>query len=139
MLTPAWAGLCTFWDPKDLSNELSDEAGSISCCLTLHRFFQSEVLRLYFPLLKLWVARPVWLPSCSSWFMCTQMWDHPLHQPLFCHESPSPQLPIPTSPTGLDECSFFNSLVVGLPYCSIFCQFWLFFVFKFVVALLLVV
>ena len=34
---------------------------------------------------------------------------------------------------------FFNSFVVGLPYNSIFCQFWLFFIFKFVVVLLLVV
>ena len=39
----------------------------------------------------------------------------------------------------LDECFFFNSLVVGLPYSLIFWQFWLFFVFKFVVVLLLVV
>ena len=39
-------------------------------------------------------------------------------------------------PTGLDECFFFNSLVVGFPYSSIFCQFWLFFVFKFVVLVL---
>ena len=36
-------------------------------------------------------------------------------------------------PTGLDECFFFKSLVVGLPYSSIFYEFWLFFVFKFVV------
>ena len=33
-------------------------------------------------------------------------------------------------PIGLDECVFFISLVVGLPYSSIFCKFWLFFVFK---------
>ena len=33
-------------------------------------------------------------------------------------------------PTGLDECFFFISLVVGLPCSSIFCQFCLFFVFK---------
>ena len=39
-------------------------------------------------------------------------------------------LPISAPPTGLDECFFFNSLVVGLPYSSIFC-------FKFVVVLLL--
>ena len=32
--------------------------------------------------------------------------------------------------TGRDECFFFISLVVRLPYGSIFCQFWLFFVFK---------
>ena len=36
-------------------------------------------------------------------------------------------------------CFFFNSLVVRLPYSSIFCQFWLFLIFKFVVVLLLVV
>ena len=48
-------------------------------------------------------------------------------------------LPISAPPTGLDECFFFNSLVVGLSYSLIFCQFWLFFVFKFVVVLLLVV
>ena len=50
----------------------------------------------------------------------------------------SAQLPVSTPPAGLDECFFFNSLVVGLPYSLIFCQFW-FFVFKFVVILLLVV
>ena len=37
--------------------------------------------------------------------------------------SSPPQLPVFTSPTGLDECFFFNSLIVGLPYSSIFCQF----------------
>ena len=40
--------------------------------------------------------------------------------------------------TSLNEC-FFNSFVVGLPYSLIFWQFWLFFVFKFLVILLLVV
>ena len=70
---------------------------------------------------------------------------------------PSQQLPphqvtsrcLATSPLGpaarlrpscrLGECFFFISLVVRLLYSSIFCQFWLFFVFKFVVALLLFV
>ena len=56
-----------------------------------------------------------------------------------CHNSSLPLLPVSTLPTGLDECFFFNSLVVRLPYSSIFCQFWLVFVFKFVVDLLLVV
>ena len=50
----------------------------------------------------------------------------------------SVQLPNSAPPTGLDEC-FFNSLVVRLPYSSIFCRIWLVFVFKFVVVLLLVV
>ena len=64
-----------------LSNELSCEAGSFSCCHNPHRFLQSEVLRLYFPTLEPHVARSVSLPSCPSWFMCTQMWDYPLCQP----------------------------------------------------------
>ena len=39
-------------------------------------------------------------------------------------------LPVSAPPTGLDECFFFISLVVRLPYSLIFCQFSLFFVFK---------
>ena len=39
-------------------------------------------------------------------------------------------LPSCAPPTGLEECFFFISLGVGLPCSSIFCQFWLFFVFK---------
>ena len=42
----------------------------------------------------------------------------------------SAQLPVSDPPTSLDECFFFISLVVRLPYSSIFCEFWLFFVFK---------
>ena len=53
-----------------------------------------------------------------------------VHQLLPCPRVLSAHLPISTRPTGLDERFFFNSLVVGLPYSSIFCQFWLFFVFK---------
>ena len=51
----------------------------------------------------------------------------------------STQLPISAPLTSLDECFFFKSLVVGLSYSPIFCQFWLLFVFKLVVVLLLVV
>ena len=53
-----------------------------------------------------------------------------VRQPPPCHESSQPRLPVSTPPTSLDECCFFISLVVRLPYRSIFCQFWLFFVFK---------
>ena len=42
----------------------------------------------------------------------------------------STRLPVSAPPTGLDECFFFIYLVVGGLYSSIFCQFWLFFVFK---------
>ena len=44
-------------------------------------FFQSDVLRLYFPVLGTYVVGSVSLPSCSSWFIHTQMWDRPLRQP----------------------------------------------------------
>ena len=50
-----------------------------------------------------------------------------------------PWPPVSALPIGLYECFFFNSLVAGLPYSSIFWQFWLLFVFQFVVVLLLVV
>ena len=63
----------------------------------------------------------------------------PVLQPLPCLVSSPPQLPISTPPTSLDECFFFNSLVVRLPCSSIFWQFWLFIVFKLVVILFLVV
>ena len=46
----------------------------------------------------------------------------------------STRLPISTPPTGQGECFFFKSLVVRHPYSSIFCHFWLYFVFKFVVS-----
>ena len=59
-------------------------------------------------------------------------WSAPFHSPplLFCCTSSLPWLPMSSPPTGLDECFFFISSVVGLPYSSIFCQFWLFFIFK---------
>ena len=46
-----------------------------------------------------------------------------------CPGFPSPPL-LSAPPTGLEECFFFISLVVGLLCGSIFCQFWLVFVFK---------
>ena len=67
-----------------LSNKLSCEAGNFSCHHNLNRFFQSEVWRVYIPALEPWVTWSVSLPSCSSWFICMKMWDHPLHQPPPC-------------------------------------------------------
>ena len=52
------------------------------------------------------------------------------HQPPPCCESSLPWLPVSAPPTSLDECFFFISLVVRLPYSLSFCQFWLVFVFK---------
>ena len=55
-------------------------------------------LRLYFPVLEIWVAWSVLLPSCSSQFSCTWMWDrlvrnllpHRVPQPSPCLESSLP-------------------------------------------------
>ena len=68
-----------------------------------------------------------------------QVWDLLVLQLPPCLMSSPPQLPVSAHPISLNECFFFNSLVVRPPYSSIFWQFWLFFVFKFVVVLLLVV
>ena len=44
VLVPEWVGLCTPHAPVGLSNDLSCEAGSLSCCRpNPHRRFQSEV------------------------------------------------------------------------------------------------
>ena len=88
-----WMVLCMFQDPVGLSNTLSCETGSFSCCLNSHKFLQLEVLRLYVPTLEAWVAQSVSLPSCSFWFICMQMWDHPFCQPpphLVCQLQPCP-------------------------------------------------
>ena len=109
--------------------------------------FSLSGLRLYFPKLEPW--------GCMVCFAPT------LFLPVYLHVNvgpPSPQsaallglpattlpqvlstqLCISAPPTSLDECFFFNFLAVRLPYSSIFWQFWLFFVFKFVVVLLLIV
>ena len=56
--------------------------------------------------------------------------SHNLPQLRVSVESSAPAARLSAPPSGLDECVFFISLVVGLPCSSIFCQFWLFFVFK---------
>ena len=122
-----------------LSNKPSCEAGSFSHCCKAHRFSKPEVLRLCFPMLESWVVWSILLLSCSSQFICMQMWDCLVCQLPPCHQCYLPQLPVSIPPASLDECFFFNSLAVRLPYSLIFWQFWLFFVFKFVVVLLLVV
>ena len=73
-----------------LSNELSCKAGNYSHCHNLHRYFQSEVLRLYFPMLEPWVVWSISLLSCSSWFIRTQIWNGPVHKPPPCLSSSLP-------------------------------------------------
>ena len=76
---------------------------------------------------------PQGLPATTLWGLPAAAWPVPLHnppprwvlQPPPCRKCCPPRLPISAPPTGLDECFFFISLVVRLPYRSIFCQFWL--------------
>ena len=86
------------------------------------------------------------LPSCSSPCICTWMWDLPvcqllphllLHQLSPCLTSSPSHLLASAPPTSLDECFFFNSLVVRLPRHSIFWQFLLVFSFVLFLDLLL--
>ena len=99
------------------------------------RGFQSVVWGFISPALEPWGC-VVCFPLCSSWFISAWMWDHPVRNllprfALFSTNVLSPLCPA----VGLrpsyqsDECVFFSSLIVRLPYSSIFCQFWLFFCF----------
>ena len=131
-----------------LSNELSSEAGSFSTAASTATGVFSQRSEALFPQAgalgcAVCFAPPPFLPVylCTNvglWGLLAAAWPALFHnpppcwvrQPPPCHESSQPRLPVSTPPTSLDECFFFISLVVGLPYSSIFCQFWLFFVFK---------
>ena len=99
--------------------------------------FSLSSLRLYFTELELWVLWSV-TQSTSCCPNGQLQFAHPAPQSATSLGRPAAALPqvlsarlsISAPPTSLDECFFFISLVVGLPYGSIFCQFWLFFVFK---------
>ena len=78
------------------------------------------------------------LPATTLWGLRASAWPALLHNlpPCWvcqlppCHESSPPRLPVSAPPTGLDECFFFRSLVVGLPCSLIFLSVLVVFVFK---------
>ena len=96
--------------------------------------FSISGLRLYFPTLELLVVQSM-AGSTSCCLAASCSFAHPAPQSATLLGQPatalprvlSARLPISTPPTALDESFFFISLVVGFPYSSIFCQFWLFF------------
>ena len=128
VLNPRWVGLCTFQDPVGLSNEVSCEAGSFSCCFNPHRFFSVRGFEALFPcngtlscviylILQLFFL--VYLHENVGWLSLLATASPALVlQPPPCHKSSASMLPVSTPPTGVDECFFFNSLVVGIPYSS---------------------
>ena len=65
--------------PCGLSNDLSCEVGSFSHrCNSIGFYLQRFCLqRFYFPVLEPWVEWSALLPSCSSQFICTWIWDCP--------------------------------------------------------------
>ena len=105
-----------------LSQGLSCEAGSFSCCRpNPHRFFHSG-LRLYFPVLEPWVAQSARSPPFVLVYLCTNVGPQGLLPAPFVPHSTSPgstmatrvlstRAAVSTPPTGLDECLFFISLV----------------------------
>ena len=123
-----------------LSNKLSCEAGSFSCCCPIPMGVFSERFEALFPCAgalgcKVCFAPPPFLPvylcaNAGLQGLLAASWPAPFHNLPPCRESSPPWLPVSSPPTGLGECFFFISLVVGLPYGSMFCQFWLVFVFK---------
>ena len=98
-----------------------------------------------FPLTGTWVVITSHsLPSCSSQFICTRMWDRPDHQPQahLVHQLPlcwESSLPGCLSPPLLLVWMNVSSTPWSSDFHTVwFCQFWLVFVFKFVVLPLLV-
>ena len=112
--------------------------------------FQSEALRLYFPILVPWVAwsilLPMWSPpnylhvnmgpssaqAAASWGPPTAALPAPFLQWQLCPESSPPGCPPPPLPPISNNVSSLT-LVVRLPYSLIFCQFSCFVCVKFVI------
>ena len=88
----------------------------VSPVTSILTMFQSEVSSLYFPALEPWVVQSMWLLTSSSWFICTQMWDCPLHQP--CLKSSPPSCPsLPLLPVWMNVSSL-------TPWLSVFHTVW---------------
>ena len=118
-----------------LSNGLSCETGSCSCCCNLHRFYFLTLGLCRSPVISpsLFTHKSGTSQSTSHCSTCPSLRAAALPQVLSAH------LPVSTPATSPHECFFFNSLFVRLPCSLVFWQFWLFFIFKLVVILLLVV
>ena len=77
-----------------LSNDLSCEAGSLSCCRpNPHGHFQTG-LRLYFPRLEPWVVQSALLPALCPVYLCANVGlrDAKRHSacPVLCHSESGP-------------------------------------------------
>ena len=77
--------------------------------------FSIRGLRLYFPVLELWVVWSVLLPSCSSRFICTWTWDCRVCQPppRWVHQ------PLPWHKSSLSSCLSLSLLLVWMNISSL--------------------
>ncbi|KAF6084339.1 hypothetical protein HJG60_008610 [Phyllostomus discolor] len=96
-------------------------ARCFACCSLLHNCHLSGSVHCHF---MPGVCQPP--PECPGSTHCHLA--HPV-PPLFVSRPLSAWPSNSAPPTDLDECVYFNSLVVGLPYSSISCQFWFLFCF----------
>ena len=116
-----------------LSNKLSYEARSFPHCHNPHMFFSvrgCETISLHWNpgLYGLSCSPVVPLGLSTHKSGITQSASCFLAQSTSYHPDVSRLCPISTLPTSLNECFFFNSLVVRLSCSLILWQFWLFFV-----------
>ena len=125
LITGGWACVCsrTLWVPQ--RDSLVRVAVSPTA-ITPTAFYTQRFRNLLFLALDPWVVWSVLLCSCSSRFICTRNVGPPVPPAVTLCVSSLPQLPASAPPTSLDECFFFDFLVVELPYSLIFWQFWLF-------------
>ena len=119
----SWESLCPGSRRLPLSSPDGFSDRSAHFCSVLHPRQQWGTDKLPLPLC--WPENN-YLPKLD--YPKKNMWIPP------CCESSPPRKPGSTPPTGLNECFFFNSLVVGLPYSLIFWQFWLFLVLNLVLS-----
>ena len=147
MLIPEWVGLCMLQAPVSLSNKLSVRLGvSPAAASTPSGVFNQRFEALFpgagalgcvvcfapplFILVYLcanvgpWGMLPTTLPALFI-LQSASLWVQPCSP-----ESSPPGCPSPPRLQVWMNVSFFISLVVRLPCGSIFCQFWLFSVFK---------
>ena len=70
VLVPEWVGLCTLYAPVGLSNELSCEAGSFSCCRPTPTGVFTQRFEALFRRAGALGYVVCFAPRCSSRFIC---------------------------------------------------------------------
>ena len=130
------------WSPSSISRVLIGTL--IERVYLFLKFYFIDYAITVFPIFSsLYFLHHVYFAQCGSLgcevcvthllflqYICRERWDHLDHQWWPCYVCSLPQLPICAVPTSLVNCCFLNSLVVRLPFTSIFWHFWLIFVFK---------